>query len=125
MDDVEDHDSSNQEADEDGTGTTLGEGTTGTDEETSTDGATDGNHVQVTLLHGTIELDIAGTIVTYQEHMLVGAKEATEERERGREREGERERDRVDGRADRALWASRNKNWRTWGNTYVVGKSAS
>jgi hypothetical protein len=36
---------------------TLGEGSTGTDEETSTNGATDGNHVQVARLHGPVKLD--------------------------------------------------------------------
>jgi len=37
VDDVEDHNTSDREAEEDGAGAALGEGTTGTDEETSTD----------------------------------------------------------------------------------------
>lgn len=64
VDDVEDHDTGDGEADEDRTGTTLNKGATGADEETSTDGTADGNHVQVTGLHGAIELDVAGTEVT-------------------------------------------------------------
>jgi hypothetical protein len=64
MDNVEDHDTSNQEADEDSAGATFGEGTTGTDKETSTDRTTNGNHVEMALLHGPIEFDDAGTVVT-------------------------------------------------------------
>ena len=62
--DVKDHDTSDSEADEDRGRATLGHGTTRTDEETSTDGTTDGNHVKMALLHGAIELDTTSAIVT-------------------------------------------------------------
>lgn len=71
VDDEEDHETSDHEADEDRGRAATGEGVAGTDEETSTDGTTDGNHVQVTSLHGTIEFDVAGTPVTPLERLEV------------------------------------------------------
>lgn len=50
---------------------TLVERTTGTDEETSTNGATNGNHVQVTGLHGTIKLDKTMAVVLAAEGVEV------------------------------------------------------
>lgn len=52
---------------------TLGESAAGTDEETSTDGTTDGNHVKMALLHGPVELDDSETIVTLLEGREVEA----------------------------------------------------
>lgn len=46
---------------------TLGQGTTRTDEETSTDGTTNGNHVQMTRLHSAIEFDNTLAIVALLE----------------------------------------------------------
>lgn len=57
IDDVEDHDTGDQETDEDGSWATTGEGLSGTDEETSTNRTTNCNHVQMTSLHGLIEID--------------------------------------------------------------------
>ena len=48
---------------------TLGEGTTRTDEETSTNRTTNGNHVQVTALHGTVHLHQATAVVTAPERV--------------------------------------------------------
>jgi hypothetical protein len=61
VDNVEDHDTGDGEADEDGTRATTGESATRTDEETGTDGTTDGNHVQVAGLHGLVERDDTST----------------------------------------------------------------
>ena len=46
---------------------TSGKSTTCTDEETSTNGTTNGNHVQVTRLHGTFKFDDTRTIVLLSE----------------------------------------------------------
>lgn len=43
---------------------TTAEGTTRTDEETSTDTATDGNHVEMARLHRLVELDLTGRAAT-------------------------------------------------------------
>lgn len=64
MDDVEDHDTSDGETDKDGTWTTLGESTARADEETSTDRTSNGDHMEMALLHGAIEFDDASTVVT-------------------------------------------------------------
>jgi len=55
VDDVENHDSHEAEVNEEGRGTTVAEGTSGTDEETSTDRATDGDHVKMASLHRLVE----------------------------------------------------------------------
>ena len=46
---------------------TISEGLAGTDEETSTNRTSNGDHVEVALLHGTVELDDAETIVALPE----------------------------------------------------------
>jgi hypothetical protein len=50
---------------------TLAESTTRTDEETSTDGTTDGNHVKMARLHGAVELNQAVTVVLLLEGVQV------------------------------------------------------
>ena len=54
--DVEHHDTDDEEIDEQGGRATVGKGLAGTDEETSTDRTTDGDHVQMASLHGSLEL---------------------------------------------------------------------
>ena len=54
--DVEDHDTDDAEIEDQSSWTTTAERTTGTDEETSTDGSTDGNHMQMALLQRVVEL---------------------------------------------------------------------
>ena len=68
--DVEDHDTSDSEAEEDRGRATLGEGTTRTDEETSTDGTTDGNKLNLSVVETTLKLV---SIVGDMAHVVVGA----------------------------------------------------
>jgi hypothetical protein len=74
-DSVEHHDTNDQEVHEERTGSTLAQSTTGTDEETSTDGTTDGNHVKMASLHGAIQLDHTLAVVLHLEgvHAQAGA----------------------------------------------------
>jgi len=55
-DNVEHHDTDNRVIDQQTGRPTPSQGGAGTDEETSTDGATNGNHVQMTALHGLVKL---------------------------------------------------------------------
>lgn len=50
---------------------TLAEGTTRTDEETSTNGTTDGDHVQMARLHGALELNDTEAILARLEGLEV------------------------------------------------------
>jgi len=50
---------------------TPGKSTTGTDEETSTDGTTDGNHVKMASLHGLVEYDHRALLGTTLEGLHV------------------------------------------------------
>jgi len=52
---VEHHDTDNDKVNEQGAGTARGQGLSRADEETSANGATNGNHLQVTRLHGAVE----------------------------------------------------------------------
>lgn len=69
--DVEDHDSHEREINEDRGGATLVEGTSGTDEEASTDGTTDGDHVKMAGLHGLVENDKWATLGAALERLEV------------------------------------------------------
>lgn len=63
VDDVEHHDTDDHEIDKERSRAAVVQGLAGTDEETSTDGAADGNHVQVAGLHGALDLGaVAGVI---------------------------------------------------------------
>lgn len=59
VDNIEHHDTNDHEVDQKGGRTAGGQGTARADEETSTNGASDGNHVQMAPLHGPVELDDA------------------------------------------------------------------
>src|ERR1700761_3179294 len=64
VDDIEDHDTGDKEADQQRSRTTSGQSTSRTDEKTSANGTSNGNHVEVTRLHGAVQLVDTGSPVT-------------------------------------------------------------
>lgn len=73
------HHTDDGETDQERSGTTLGESTTRTDEETSTNTTTDGNHVQMPGLQGLVELVVlVGSRATLER--LCGQTQARHER---------------------------------------------
>ncbi len=72
VDGAEHHDANDQEVDEEGGRTALGERTARADEEAGANGATNGDHVQVAGPHAALELDDAGAIVALLEGLQAG-----------------------------------------------------
>ena len=71
--DVENHDSDDEEVQSERGRAAIREGLSRADEETSTDGTTDSNHVQVARLHGPLQLDQAGAIKSLLEGLSIEA----------------------------------------------------
>lgn len=69
--DVEHHDADNQEVNQERARSAFGESTAGTDEETGSNRASDGNHVKMPGLHGAIQLDEAFAIVSLLERLEI------------------------------------------------------
>ena len=75
VDNIEDHNTSDKEADEQRGWATPGEGATCTNEETRTNGTSNSNHMQVAALHRAIKLDIARTPITCEISVSICARQ--------------------------------------------------